>query len=274
MLHDDIGPQIHKPSVHLQKPPQHPINRKCRKQSHLPFLRLRRCKPPWVIPLSSLRSGKRPSALINPRPTRDLLKDRVLASLQTTDDLLTHLEAQEGKFKSFVEKKKKLWSVLKASMEPAKFLADAAQAALQGTPFASAGAIFATTSYLIRSAKGVSDAYASIIELLEGLADFSDRLEEYAKDDIDAKLKKKITLILATLLEILAKSERAIARRRVREFPRVAFLGKDDEVADALTRLQALVDAEGRFVAAKTLSTAQKLDKDVGRINSSLIGKT
>jgi hypothetical protein len=37
------------------------------------------------------------------------------------------------------------------------------------------------------------------------LADFLDRLEEYAKDDIDAKLKKKIALILATLLEILAQ---------------------------------------------------------------------
>lgn len=51
-----------------------------------------------------------------PETHRDLLKVRVLASLQTTDDLLTHLEAQESKFKSFVEKKKKLWSVLKASI--------------------------------------------------------------------------------------------------------------------------------------------------------------
>jgi hypothetical protein len=72
----------------------------------------------------------------------------------------------------------------------------------------------------------------------------------------------------------LLKSERAIARGRAREFARVVFLGKDDGVADALTRLQVLVDAEGRFVVAKTLSTAQKLDKDMGRISSSLIGKT
>jgi Cdc6-like AAA superfamily ATPase len=202
---------------------------------------------------------------------RDLLKDNALTNLQTTDDLLAYLDAQEGKFKAFTEKKKKLWSVLKASMEPVKFLGDAAQAALQGTPFASAGAIFTATSYLIRSAKGVSEAYASIIELLERLADFSDRLEEYSKDVIDIKLRKKITLILATLLEILAKSERAIARGRVKEFARIAFLGRDDGVADALTRLQDLVEAEGRFVAAKTLSTTQKLDKDVGRISSSLI---
>jgi hypothetical protein len=158
-------------------------------------------------------------------------------------------------------------------MDPITVLGDVAQAILQGTPFASAGAIFAATSYLIRSAKGVSDAYASIIELLEQLADFSDRLGEYAKDAIDVKLRKKITLILATLLEIIAKSERAIARGRVKEFTRVAFLGKDDGVAEALTRLQVLVEAEGRFVAAKTLSTTQKLDKDVGRISSSLIGK-
>jgi hypothetical protein len=204
---------------------------------------------------------------------RDLLKDKALASLQSTDDLLAHLEAQEGKFKTFIEKKKKLWSVLKASMEPVAVLGDVAQAFLQGTPFASAGAIFAATSYLVRSAKGVSDAYASIIELLERLADFSDRLEEYAKDVIDVKLRKKITLILATLLEIIAKSERAIARGRVKEYARVAFLGKDDGVVEALTRLQVLVEAEGRFVAAKTLSTTQKLDKDVGRISSSLIGK-
>jgi hypothetical protein len=58
----------------------------------------------------------------------------------------------------------------------------------------------------------------------------------------------------------------------VKEFTRVAFLGKDDGVAEVLTRLQVLVEAEGRFVAAKTLSTTQKLDKDVGRISSSLIG--
>lgn len=203
---------------------------------------------------------------------RDLLKDKALNSLHTPDDLLAHLEAQESKFKAFVEKKKKLWSILKASMEPVKFLGDTAQVALQGTPFASAGAIFTATAYLIKSAKGVSDAYGSIIELLERLADFSDRLDEYAKDVIDAKLRKKITLILATLLEILAKSERAMARGRVKEFARQAFLGKDDGVADAIARLQALVESEGRYVAAKSFSTTQKLDKDVNRISSSLIG--
>jgi hypothetical protein len=204
---------------------------------------------------------------------RDLLKDKALNNLRTPDDLLAHLEVQEGKFKAFQDKKKKLWGVLKASMGPVQFLGDAAQAALQGTPFASAGAIFTATSYLIKSAKGVSDAYASIIELLERLADFSDRLDEYAKDVIDAKLRKKITLILASLLEILAKSERAMARGRVKEFARTAFLGRDDGVADAVTRLQVLVESEGRYVAAKTLSTAQKLDKDMNRISSSLIGK-
>jgi hypothetical protein len=203
----------------------------------------------------------------------DLLKDQALYNLRTIDDLLAHLDAQECKFKTFLEKKKKLWGVLKASMEPVTFLGDAATVILQGTPFASAGAIFVATSYLFRSAKGVGDAYASIIELLERLADFSDRLEEYTKDVIDVNLRKKITLILATLLEVIAKSERAIARGRVKEYARVAFLRKDDGVAEALTKLQALVEAEGRFVAAKTLSTTQKLDKDVGRISSSLMGK-
>jgi hypothetical protein len=203
---------------------------------------------------------------------RDLSKDKDLNSFHTSNDLLTHLEAQEHKFKAFVEKKKKLWSVLKASMEPVQFLGDAALVAFQGTPFAPAAAIFIATSYLIKSAKGVSDGYTSIIDLLDRLADFSGRLEEYAKDDIDAKLREKITLILTTLLEILAKSEKAMARGRVKEWARIAFLGKDDGVAEAVAKLQLLLESEGRYVAAKTMSTTQKLDKDMIRLSSSLIG--
>jgi len=203
---------------------------------------------------------------------RDLLERMALSNLHTLGDLFAKLDTQENEFKAWLGNKKQLRAVLKASMEPVKALGEVAQVILQGSPYPYAAAIFTATSYLIKSAKGVSEGYASIIELLKRLADFSERLNEYAKYDIDDKLWEKITDILSTMLDILAKSEKAMVRGRVKEWARVAFLGNDGGVADAVARLQLQVESEGRYVAAKTFSTTQKLDKDINGISSSLIG--
>jgi hypothetical protein len=203
----------------------------------------------------------------------DLLKDKALKKLQTIDELLAHIEAQNSKFKDFRGKKKKLWDGLTSTMRPVEVLGDIARTALDGSPFGSAGLVFAAVNHLIVSAKGVSEAYGSIIELLDQLADFSDRMDEYSQDTMDAKLKKRVIQILATLLEVFAQAETIMAMGRLSEFGRTVFLGKSKGVEDAVSKLEGLVISEGRFVTAKTYSTTVSISKEVGRMTALQLGK-
>lgn len=163
--------------------------------------------------------------------------------------------------------------MLKVTMQPVELLSKLAKSALQGAPFGSAASIFTAVIHLVASAKGVSEAYGSIVDLLERLADFSDRLNEYSQDAMDANLKKKVTQILATLLEIFAESEKIMRKGRLKEFGRVVFLGKDDGVEGAVKRLETLIASETMLVTAKTYATTTRIDQEVGRITALQTGE-
>ena len=201
---------------------------------------------------------------------RDLKGDPVLTNLRTTDDLLKQIESREQKFKDFREQKAKLWAVLRRSMTGVQVLGGLTQNALTLTPFSMASPILGGVLFLVGSAKGVSESYDRITALLSELEDFTGRLQEYTRNALDRKLKKKVVDILTTLLEILARSEKLIKKGRVKQYWSGTFLGGHEKVASAMARLKSLVDTENKLVGSLVYSTVLKTNETVDRSEKSM----
>ena len=138
------------------------------------------------------------------------------------------------------------------------------------TPFSYASPVLGAVLYLVLAAKGVSRVYDSISELLSQLGSFTGRLEEYAKVALDSKLRRKVVEILTVMLEIFARSERAIKKGRLPQYLSVTFLSGNEKVARALDHLRALIDTETRLVGALTYSATIKAGEAVDRSERTL----
>lgn len=139
------------------------------------------------------------------------------------------------------------------------------QNALTLTPFSMASPVLGAVLFLVGSAKGVSEAYDSITTLLSKLEDFTGRLQEYTRAAVDPKLKKKVVDILTTLLEILARSEKLIKKGRLKQYMSGTFLGGNEKIASAMTRLNSLMDTENRLVGSLVYSTVLRTNETVDR---------
>ena len=198
-------------------------------------------------------------------PCRDLKGDPILTNLWTTDDLLRELERQDQQFQGFREKKAKLWEALRRSMLGVEVLGGLTQNALTLTPFSMASPVLGAVLFLVGSAKGVSEAYDDITILLSKLEDFTGRLQEYTRAAVDPKLKKKVVEILTTLLEVFARAEKLIKKGRPKQYMSVTFLGSNEKIVSAMTRLNSLIDTEDRLVGSLVYSTVLRTNETVGR---------
>ena len=196
---------------------------------------------------------------------RDLKREPVLRDLWTTDDLLKQIELREEKFKEFRQKKAQLWTILRRSMAGVEVLGGLTQNALTLTPFSMASPVLGAVLFLVGSAKGVSEAYDKITNLLSELEDFTGRLQEYTRAVLDPKLRKKMVAILTTLLEIFARSEKLITKGRVKQYMSGTFLGGNEKIASAMTRLNSLIDTENKLVGSLVYSTVLKTNETVDR---------
>ena len=172
---------------------------------------------------------------------------------------------REHQFQGFREKKAKLWDVLRRSMLGVEVLGGLTQNALTLTPFSMASPVLGAVLFLVGSAKGVSQAYDSITILLSKLEDFTGRLQEYTRAAVDPKLKKKVVDILTTLLEVFARSEKLIKKGRLKQYMSATFLGGNEKIVAAMTRLNSLIDTEDRLVGSIVYSTVLKTNETVGR---------
>lgn len=139
------------------------------------------------------------------------------------------------------------------------------QNALTLTPFSMASPVLGAVLFLVGSAKGVSEAYDSITNLLSELENFTGRLQEYTRAALDPKLRKMMVSILTTLLEIFARSEKLITKGRVKEYMSGTFHGGNEKVASAMTRLKSLIDTENKLVGSLVYSTVLKTNETVDR---------
>ena len=140
-----------------------------------------------------------------------------------------------------------------------------ASSAISLSPFAPASTIFGALLFVVQAAGGVSEAYDWIDQLFDKLGDFTVRLEEYCKDGISPNLATKVVQILDCLLEILARSEKAIKIGRWKKYAAVLFLGKDEKIKASFDKLSKLLESEQRLISAIAFATNQRMDKRIQR---------
>ncbi|KAL8996738.1 MAG: hypothetical protein Q9169_003808 [Polycauliona sp. 2 TL-2023] len=89
------------------------------------------------------------------------------------------------------------------------------------------------------------------------MQDFTDRLNLYTQNTMDATLEKKVTAILTCLLKVIGRCEMLITRGRFKQYLHVVFLVKDEKTKKMLDELNESLDKEQRYVVAAS-SASQK----------------
>ena len=96
------------------------------------------------------------------------LDDPAVRGLTTVNELRDAIEGQNKVFDDFRQKRHGLYAVLSAAMAPIELVGAAAGEAA-ATVFPASTYVFAAVQYLIEAAKGVSEKYDAIVEVLEAL---------------------------------------------------------------------------------------------------------
>jgi fungal STAND N-terminal Goodbye domain len=140
---------------------------------------------------------------------RKLSHDAVLRRLRSTDDLLEQIESEGRAFQDWRNKHRRLWSSLSAFLAPVAAIGGIALGAASNFP--PAAAVLGSVLYLVRvsvpplqwrsadivqSCEQVVSAYDWVEQIFAELQEFSDRLTQYTKSEMDPALRKKVTAIL------------------------------------------------------------------------------
>ncbi len=127
--------------------------------------------------------------------------------------------------------------------------------------------IFAAVQHLISAARGVSDKYDAIINLMESLRDFTVRLETYARQVISDSLGARLTEIVLALIEVLAISREAIKHGRFWSLGK-SIIGENKAAEAAMAKLGRLVEGERGLVQAETLTEVKSITTGVAGIDT------
>ncbi|KAF1999155.1 hypothetical protein P154DRAFT_523551 [Amniculicola lignicola CBS 123094] len=191
----------------------------------------------------------------------------LIQQLRTPELLTARIEADHNKFQKFRDKHGKLTSVLKKCLYPFQALSIIAASGIGNSPAAPAAAVFGAVYFVLGAANGVSEAYDWITELFNKLEDFTGRLSEYIDGGLKPHLRAKVIDIFANILDVLAIAEKAVKDKRWKKYGAMLFLGKDEEVKQALDRLAVLFEGEEKLVAAINFSTTQKIAVKADKID-------
>lgn len=86
------------------------------------------------------------------------------------------------------------------------------------------------------------------------------RFKEYDLSNIESSLSKKMTEILALFLDIIAKAEASVERRRYKQWVKSVFL-KDDGISLSISKLKTCVEAELGLVIALTYGRVKDMQE-------------
>lgn len=96
------------------------------------------------------------------------LDDVAVGGLTTVDDLRDAIEGQNKVFSDFREKRHGLYAALSAALGPIE-VAGALVGEAAAMVFPASTVVFVAVQYLVETAKGVSEKYDAIVEVLETL---------------------------------------------------------------------------------------------------------
>ena len=201
------------------------------------------------------------------RTGRDLTSDVGARDIKTLDDLHSKIEQSNQEFTEFRERHARLWKAISAACMPIQLVGGLAQNVLGGAQIAPANAALGAILHLVNSAKGVSDAYDAVEDLLAQIATATQRFKQYAEVTVDEELGRLVAETMCKILEILARTEKLARRPRAQEYFRVALLGKDDKLQNLLKELRRLSSDEANFVSALSYNSTQRVEKRVEDIS-------
>ena len=170
--------------------------------------------------------------------SRTQAEQELLKAIKSPEDLETRLQRNKEKFTSFRSKHGKLSRGVQKVLRPFTTLSTVASSALSLTPFAPASVVFGAVVFIIEAADGVSEAYDWIESFFDKLTDFTIRLEEYCRQDMGSRLTNKVVEILGCVLDIFARSEKAIKTGRWKRYTAIVFLGKDGEIKASFEKFE------------------------------------
>lgn len=187
-------------------------------------------------------------------------------------DLETSLEAQNNKFADFRKKRGVVFDTLNGACKPIELLGNIA-AGGAAMAFPPTTLCFGAITYLINAAKGVSASYDAIVDLMGTLKDFLVRLTIYNREGLPSELRDKFAEILATLLEVFARSAKVVKPGfggRLLSMGKNVLLGSDEKLDDLVSRLDKMTSSESRLVGAETLTESKRTGRKVEEVSLTL----
>ncbi|KAJ7610330.1 hypothetical protein B0H17DRAFT_15719 [Mycena rosella] len=204
----------------------------------------------------------------------DLLRSdyaQLFDDCDSVDTVVDALEEEMENFKKFRADDSK-WATLRNKLKPVvRFLLlfnDAvAEAASSHTP--GGRSILVAFGVLLTATQGVGDRYDALVELFEKLESFLSRLGIRLKPPSSlGPVSKTIAVkILVHLLHIFALSTKLIKKKRIMHYVQVLFGNQD--MQDALARLDELTTLETQAMIAETQTTAAEILAGVKALHSS-----
>lgn len=149
-----------------------------------------------------------------------------------------------------------IWPSVARILGPFQTLGTVTSSAVSLTPFAPAALILGATLHLVNVTRQVIEAYGSIGDILEQIADIVDRLKIHSEAGVmREELRVLIQKMMGVIVEVLGLASKRIGEERgkrgiTKEFFQRALLGEKSAVEKKMAVLRELVEKEGPLVLA------------------------
>ncbi|KAJ2901459.1 nacht and tpr domain protein [Zalerion maritima] len=181
--------------------------------------------------------------------------------MSNVGELLAVIGLKNQKFEAFRAKNHRIYSVMRSTLTPIEVVGGIIAGAAEEV-FSPAQILFSSVMFFVTAARGVSEAYDSIISLMEQLGFFTKRLNQYIRIELEPDTVDLLGQIMAVLFEVIVISANAISKGRAKAFVQNLF-GGDDAVQDAVGRLETLFGFERGQIIAEIMKNMGDLKDSV-----------
>ncbi|KAF8494392.1 hypothetical protein F5888DRAFT_655820 [Russula emetica] len=142
-----------------------------------------------------------------------------------------------------------------------------------GSVFSPAKVIFIGFGVLLSTAKDVRADQDSLFEMLERIEAFFRRLDTYTEVAPNQGMVDTITAIMVEILNILAIATKKIKQSRMKNYLKklIKKLIENNDIEDALKRLDRLTQEEARMASAQLLKITNAIDSEVREIADNVL---
>ncbi|KAN0141499.1 hypothetical protein V8E53_000744, partial [Lactarius tabidus] len=190
---------------------------------------------------------------------KPLLDHPLAAELQrcdSVDAIKAILQVQAEAFQQFRDGDKRLMRWINPVVDVLSTFSDTIGGAAS-IGFPPAGPIFSAIGVLLAAGKGVRASHDALVELLEPMKDFFERLGVYTQIPLTAEMAEVLVKIVAEIFSILSIATKEVTRKRAKIYLR-SLLGRTD-IEDSLKKLNGLIQKEVPMAIAQTMMDVNEI---------------